>query len=123
MPHHAVSPTHRRHARRMRKVMTEAELKFWNAVRAQRLMGLNFRRQMPIAGYIVDFACPEHRLVVEIDGSSHSHDAEIRRDERRDSRLSVLGWTVIRATNDEVIRHLDEVCTHIMRMIGRALPG
>lgn len=123
MPHHSVPPVNRRHARRMRKAMTDAELKFWNAVRAQRLMGLNFRRQMPIAGYIVDFACPEHRLVVEIDGSTHSRDHDMARDAARDERLSVLGWTVIRVTNDEVIRHLDEVCTHIMRMIGRALPG
>ncbi len=123
MPHHSVPPVNRRHARRMRKAMTEAELRFWNAVRAHRLMGLNFRRQMPIAGYIVDFACPEHRLVVEIDGNSHSHDAEIRRDERRDNRLSMLGWTVIRITNDEAIRRLDEVCTHIVRMIGRPQIG
>ncbi|MCL6706893.1 endonuclease domain-containing protein [Pseudomonas sp. R2.Fl] len=46
----------------MRTDMTGPEQKFWNVVRAHRLMGLSFRRQMPIAGYIADFACPEHKL-------------------------------------------------------------
>jgi len=56
----------------MRKAMTDAELKLWNELRAHRLMGLGFRRQFPIAGYIVDFACPEKKLIVEVDGSQHS---------------------------------------------------
>jgi very-short-patch-repair endonuclease len=43
----------------MRSAMTEAELKLWNELRAHRLMGLSFRRQMPIGRYIADFACPE----------------------------------------------------------------
>ena len=56
----------------MRKVLTPAELKLWNELRAHRLMGLGFRRQFPIAGYIVDFACPEKKLVLEVDGSQHA---------------------------------------------------
>ena len=42
----------------MRRVMTDAELKLWNELRAHRLMGLSFRRQVLIGPYIVDFACP-----------------------------------------------------------------
>lgn len=122
MSHHSVPHANRRHARRMRKAMTDAELKFWNAVRAHRLMGLSFRRQLPIAGYIVDFACPEHKLIVEIDGNTHSHDHAILRDAARDERFSALGWRVIRVTNDEAIRHLDEVCSHIVRAIGWETP-
>jgi very-short-patch-repair endonuclease len=48
----------------MRSDLTEAELKLWNAIRAKRLMNLKFRRQLPIANYIVDFACAEHRVIV-----------------------------------------------------------
>src|SRR3546814_3460154 len=77
MPHSNIPEAHRKNARRMRRVLTAAELKFWNAVRAHRLMGIGFRRQMPIAGYIVDFACSEHRLIVEIDGPSHSYDQSL----------------------------------------------
>src|SRR3546814_16954511 len=66
MPHSNIPEAHRKNARRMRRVLTAAELKFWNAVCAHRLLGIGFRRQMPIAGYSVDFECPEHRLIVEI---------------------------------------------------------
>ena len=72
MTHHQVSPLNRGNARKMRRAMTDAELKLWNEVRAHRLMGLLFRRQMPIAGYIVDFACPTKKLIVELDGSHES---------------------------------------------------
>jgi len=102
----------------MRRKMTAAEVKFWNAVRAHRLMGLGFRRQMPIGGFIADFTCPEHRVIVEIDGPSHSHDREITRDRLRDDALRALGWRVIRFTNDEALNHIDDVCTHLLRVIG-----
>ncbi|CCV06066.1 hypothetical protein MESS2_220038 [Mesorhizobium metallidurans STM 2683] len=63
MPHTPLHPRHRANAKSMRRVMTDAELKLWNELRAHRLMGLGFRRQFPIASYIVDFACPEKKLV------------------------------------------------------------
>lgn len=118
MPHFEVPVRHRQNARHMRRALTEPELKFWNAVRAHRLMGLSFRRQMPIGGYIVDFACPEQRLIIEIDGATHSVDEQIARDNRRDAELSALGWQVIRFTNDEILHQLDEACMHILRVIG-----
>lgn len=71
-PHSKVPPHLRRNARRMRSAMTEAELKLWNELRAHRLMGLGFRRQVPIGRFIADFACPEHKLIVEVDGSQHA---------------------------------------------------
>lgn len=118
MPHFDVPSPNRQNARRMRRALTEPELKFWNAVRAHRLMGLSFRRQMLISGYIVDFACPSHRLVIEIDGATHSLDQQIVRDIRRDQELTALGWQVVRFTNDEVLQRLDDVCLHMLRVIG-----
>jgi very-short-patch-repair endonuclease len=118
MTHHAVPDSNRRNARRMRKALTAAELRFWNTVRAHRLMGLGFRRQVPIAGYIGDFACPEHKLVIEIDGPSHTFDQSIERDKVRDLTLVSLGWTVLRFTNEDVLEHLDGVCTHFLQVIG-----
>ena len=72
MPRQPVSPQLRANAKRMRKDMTEMERRLWNQIRAHRLMGLGFRRQMPVAGYIADFACPQHRLIVELDGTQHA---------------------------------------------------
>ncbi|TIN94789.1 MAG: endonuclease domain-containing protein [Mesorhizobium sp.] len=106
-------PNHRANAKSMRKVMTDAELKLWNELRAHRLMGLGFRRQFPIAGYIVDFACPEKKLVVEVDGSQHAEGDAVAGDEARSSRLGKNGWTVLRFWNDDIIRDIDNVCQHI----------
>ncbi|WP_183691480.1 endonuclease domain-containing protein [Rhizobium leguminosarum] len=122
MPRAPVPPQRRANVRRMRKTLTDAELKLWNELRAHRLMGLSFRRQMPIAGYIVDFACPVHRLIVEIDGSQHALASNISYDEIRTRRLQTDGWTVLRFWNDDILRDIDNVCTHIIRTIGKDLP-
>ncbi|WP_244508074.1 endonuclease domain-containing protein [Mesorhizobium sp. ORS 3428] len=106
----------------MRKVMTDAELKLWNELRAHRLMGLGFRRQFPIAGYIVDFACPEKKLIVEVDGSQHGDAGHAEADEGRTKRLEQDGWTVLRFWNNDVIRDIDNVCQHIVIVAGLAGP-
>lgn len=120
MTHYRVSPVNRGNARKMRRAMTDAELKLWNEIRAHRLMGLAFRRQMPIAGYIVDFACPIKKLIVELDGSQHaSHEVSVS-DAARTARIEALGWTILRFWNDDVIRDIDNVCQHIVIEAGMA---
>ncbi|MDI6026434.1 endonuclease domain-containing protein [Corticibacterium sp. UT-5YL-CI-8] len=114
MPHEIVAPRQRKNARSMRKVMTEAELKLWNELRAHRLMGLSFRRQVPIGPYIVDFACSAKRLVVEVDGSQHGEAAQAEYDAMRDTVLRSAGWTILRFWNDDVHRDIDGVCQHIV---------
>lgn len=120
MSHFPVSPNLRKNARRMRKALTTAELKLWNELRAHRLMGLSFRRQMPIAGYIVDFACPDKRILVELDGSQHAKEGAIARDAVRDRTLADLGWKILRFWNDDVLRDADGVCQHIVIEAGLA---
>lgn len=117
LPHSKVPPYLRRNARRMRSAMTDAELKLWNELRAHRLMGFGFRRQMPIGGFIVDFACPEHKLVVEVDGSQHAENEAY--DKARSVYLEQQGWQVLRFWNDDVLNDIDNVCTHILRVIRR----
>ena len=114
MPHAPVPPQRRANAKRMRKEMTDAERKLWACLRAHRLMGLSFRRQVPIAGFIVDFACPDRKLIVEVDGSQHGNDADIAYDATRTRRLEQDGWTVLRFWNDDVLRDIDNVCRHIV---------
>jgi len=117
--HFSVPKLQRGNAKRMRRLMTDAELKFWNEVRAHRLMGLGFRRQYPIAGFIVDFACPQHRLVVEIDGTQHARNDLAHADHDRTQRLEADGWYVIRFWNDEVLGDIDGVCQHIVNWVGQ----
>jgi very-short-patch-repair endonuclease len=123
MNHFPVSPASRRFAKSMRSTMTDAELKLWNELRAKRLMDLAFRRQMPIAGHIVDFACPAKRLIVELDGLQHSKDDGVSKDSARTRNLEALGWTVLRFWNDDVIRDIDGVCMHICNVAGAVNPA
>jgi very-short-patch-repair endonuclease len=121
--HYPVTPANRSNARKMRKALTDAELKLWNELRAHRLMGLGFRRQMPVAGYVVDFACPSKKLIVEVDGSQHAAEPVASRDDDRTAKLESLGWTVLRFWNDDILRDIDNVCRHIVIMAGLAAPG
>ena len=102
----------------MRRGMTDAELRLWNEIRAHRLMGLGFRRQFPIGGYIVDFACPDQRLIVELDGSHHADGAVSAKDAERSEILRKHGWTVLRFWNDDVLRDVENVCLHIVTVAG-----
>jgi very-short-patch-repair endonuclease len=118
MPHTPVAARNRGKAKAMRHAMTEAELKLWNELRAHRLGGLGFRRQVPIAGYIVDFACPAGKLVVEVDDSQHREPEAARLDKLRAARLEADGWTVLRFWNDDILHHINDVCRHIVTAAG-----
>lgn len=120
MGHDLVPSRQRKNAKSMRRVMTDAELKLWNELRAHRLMGMSFRRQVPIGPYIVDFACSAHHLVVEVDGSQHADTEHAERDQARSAYLKASGWTILRFWNDDVIRDIDNVCQHIVIEAGLA---
>lgn len=122
MTHYSVPQANRRNARKMRKQMTDTELKLWNELRAHRLMGLGFRRQLPIAGYIVDFACPTHKLIVEIDGSQHGSADIAEADAVRTAKLEDHGWTIVRFWNDDILRAIDNVYQHIVICAGQGGP-
>ena len=96
-------------ARRLRKDATAAERRLWQGIRREQIGGFRFRRQVILAGFIADFACHEARLVVEVDGATHSSDAEVMRDAARTAALCAQGYDVVRFTNDEVFGNLDGV--------------
>ena len=98
-------------ARRLRKESTPAERHLWKRLRAHRLNGYRFKRQQPIDGYVVDFACPQRRLVVEVDGEYH--DAQAQEDRQRTSYLEARGYRVLRFSNEEVLEDIEEVLEKI----------
>ena len=110
--HHRPVPQHRRrHAKAMRHIATDAEKKLWRLLRSRQLDAAKFRRQVPIENYIVDFACHEERLIVEVDGGQH---AENPRDAERDKRLAALGYRVLRFWNNDVLRNPSGVLETIL---------
>ena len=82
-------------ARRLRKSMTPQEVKLWVHLRSWRQRGFHFRRQSPRDGYIVDFVCMKHRLVIEVDGGQHNFDQRHARDVRRDGELTSESFRVL----------------------------
>jgi len=120
MSRRQADPRLRGFARSMRKEMTQAEFRLWPQIRGQKLQGLKFRRQAPIGPFIVDFFCPAHRLIVEIDGGQHFDDETIVADERRTAWLVAQGYRVLRFTNLDVAHNLEGVCRAI---VETATPG
>ena len=86
--------------------MTDAERALWRLLRQRQINGLRFRRQVPIDHYIVDFACLEARLVIEVDGGQHF---ESETDKRRDAYLHAQGFRVLRLWNNDVLSNPDGV--------------
>jgi very-short-patch-repair endonuclease len=97
----------------MRQTMTDAEARLWLRLRKPGVAGLRFRRQAPIGPYIVDFFCPQHRLVVEVDGGQHGDDGEAERDRERDAWLAEQGYRVVRVWNNDVMENIEGVCDAI----------
>ena len=99
-------PLLRSRARRMRCAPTPAEHVLWQSLRHTRL-GTNFTRQRPIGPFIVDFAARRVKLVIELDGDTHS--AQVAYDAARTDFLERQGYRVLRFTNVDVMTNLSGV--------------
>ena len=104
-------------AQALRNDSTPAEALLWSKVlRARQFHGYQFNRQFPIQKYIADFVCRRLKLIIEIDGYSHNFKA--REDRQKDKDLTELGYTVVRFSEKEVRRDLDNV----MRVLEQFVP-
>jgi very-short-patch-repair endonuclease len=105
------------YARRLRAEQTDAERCLWRRLR-RGVLGARFRRQHPLAGYIVDFCCLRHNLIVELDGSQHAEREAARRDACRDAALARLGLRVVRFSNHQALMETDAVIETIARLLA-----
>ena len=104
-------------ARALRRNETEEGYRLWSDLRARRLNGHKFARQVPLGPYVVDFLCREERLVVEVDGFQH---AESPSDQRRTEWLNANGYSVLRFWNQEILRERRSVLeTTLAALQGR----
>jgi very-short-patch-repair endonuclease len=92
--------------------MSLPEVLLWQVLR-KRPDGLKFRKQFPIGQMIVDLACLERRLIIEIDGEGHSFGDRPRRDAARDAILRREGFRVVRVAARDVLKNMDGVLTFI----------
>jgi very-short-patch-repair endonuclease len=106
------------HARQLRQTETEAEYYLWSDLRARRLNGFKFARQIPLGAYVVDFLCREKGLVVELDGTQH---AESFHDIIRTRWLNAQGYGVIRFWNHEVFLERAAVLETILAVLDGRL--
>jgi len=97
------TPSHTRRARRLRRESTLLEKRAWAVLRLFRDHGFTIRRQHPIAGLTVDFACRPAKLAIEIDGPLHRIDAIRLEDHERDKRLRAAGWNVLRLSDEDTL--------------------
>lgn len=103
-------------AKALRSTQTAAEGLLWSVLRGKQLCELKFRRQHPIGPFFADFASVSKRLVVELDGQYH--DLIEENDLDRQQYLNSEGWTVVRFTNDEVLRDVESVLIAIASHAG-----
>jgi very-short-patch-repair endonuclease len=106
-----------RRARELRRNATSAEKALWVRLRNRGLGGFKFVRQEPIGPFIADFACRERKLIVELDGETHSTDEELAADARRTAFLNAQGYTVMRFTNQQLYENADAVAEAILAVL------
>ena len=120
-----VSDTLLQRARRLRQDASNAEQVLWSRLRDRSILGVKFRRQQVLAGYILDFYCHQAKLAVELDGGQHGEPDGRSRDAHRDAVLGGLGVSVLRFWNNEVLTNISGVLEAIQQRLERCdpLPG
>ena len=105
-------------ARALRKNMTKEERRLWYDF--LRDYPVRFSRQKVLGRYIADFYSAEAKLIIELDGSQHYEDENIRKDARRTEFLEAYGLRIIRVANNEITENFDGVCDYIDAVVREA---
>ena len=115
-----LTPKAKAFSRSLRHEMTDAEQHLWRDLRLRQIAGFKFRRQHPSCGYILDFACIDLKLAIELDGGQHADN--IVADEVRTKTLNHAGWQVLRFWNNDVLANTEAVLSEIHRLISEIQP-
>lgn len=112
------APANIARARNLRKADNQAEALLWTELKAKKLGGYKFVRQLPLGPYFADFVCRSRKLVVELDGSQHFDSAY---DRRRDEFMRGQGYSVLRFWSNDTVRNLRSVCETILAALDGRL--
>ena len=97
-----------RNSQNLRKNMTKEERHLWYDF--LKIYPIQFKRQVPIGSYIVDFYCDKAKLILELDGSQHCEPEAMEYDRKRTAFLEEKGLYVLRLSNLDVMRNFRGVC-------------
>ena len=95
-------------ARLLRENLTDSEIMLWKELSKNKL-GFRFKSQHPIGIYIADFYCHKAKLVIEVDGEIHNSSDSKEYDFNRDRTMNEFGITILRFTNNEVLKEMEKV--------------
>lgn len=98
--------------RDLRRKSTTAERLLWEKLRNGRL-GVKFRRQYSVRGYVIDFYCPKTRLGIELEGGVHKKKEVIVYDVYRERYLESFNVRIVKLDNEEVLKQTEEVIEKI----------
>ena len=108
-------------ARALRKDLTRHEAKLWLRLRALRPQGIHVRRQVPMTGYILDFACLRAKLAIEVDGERHGIGRQQAHEAVRAMAVVRSGLRVLRFWNHEIDTNIDGVVDTIIAAAEQGL--
>jgi very-short-patch-repair endonuclease/DNA modification methylase len=118
-----VSPEMFARSQELRQNSTSTEQKLWQALRGNQL-GVSFRRQHPLGPYIADFYSHQARLVIEVDGSTHTTPQAQANDVQRTAWIEQCGLRVMRFWNNEITENLPGVLQTIHTQLEQTtIPG
>ena len=101
--------------RKLRRNMTDAELRLWRFLRGRQMSGFKFRRQHPFEDFVLDFVCLDAMVVIEVDGGQHA--VNVTADEARTKSLNDAGFRVLRYWNTDVLTDIEAVKDSIWRAL------
>ena len=104
-------------ARQLRNNSTKAEIMLWLKLKGKQMFGYDFHRQKPLDNYIVDFFCHELMLAIEVDGYSHELLDIYYKDVEKEKRMNDLGITILRFTDQQVLKDMFNVLNAIEQYI------
>lgn len=102
--------------------MTPQEAILWEHLRAHRLLGIKFKRQVIIGTYIVDFCSTQKKVIIELDGDKHRGGSSYAYDKERDLFLASEGYRILRFWNSEVEKGIEDVLEIIRGVIVSTSP-
>ena len=103
------NPILKKFARELRNNSTETEIYLWLKLKGKQMYGYDFHRQKPIDNFIVDFFCSKLMLAIEVDGYSHEFLEVYNKDIIKEKRLNELGIHVLRFSDHQVLKDMENV--------------